>query len=296
MSRPLQIQPFVDTMENMKNLARQPYPGTPLLSITLLLFSALMLFAPVGVMAEEIDDPIEPFNRSIFWFNDTLDVYALEPIARNYDEYTPDTIQTGVHNFFANLRFPSYLVSDLVQFKFTQAAEHTGRFLLNTTVGLFGLIDVAKHVGLEDHREDFGLALAYHGVPPGPYIVLPFWGPSNLRDGIGQVVDFFLDPVVILGLSDVDAGTRDKITYPASTVRLVDTRAGLLEAVEAAKSSSVDYYLFLQSAYYQYRRGLLYDGNPPEEAGENLDDDPFGDKLEVTPFGDGEPPAHQEAE
>lgn len=251
---------------------------------SLMLSSLLLLCGYSKVAAEEIDDPIEPVNRAIFSFNDTVDVYAMEPVARVYHDYTPDAMQTGVHNFFANLRYPSYLVSDLVQFKFTQAAEHTGRFLLNTTVGLFGLFDVAKHVGLEDHREDFGIALAYHGVPPGPYIVIPFYGPSNIRDGVGLLVDFFLDPVVILGLSNVDAGTRDKITIPASALRLIDIRSNLLEAIEAAKSSSVDYYLFMQSAYYQHRRGVLYDGNPPDEASDNLEEDPFGDKLEDNPY------------
>lgn len=257
--------------------------------LNLVLFTTLILSPFSDLHAEEeIDDPIESVNRQIFEFNDTIDVYALEPVARAYNDYTPDIMQTGIHNFFGNLRYPSYLVSDLVQFKFTQAAEHTGRFLINTTIGLFGLIDVAKHVGLEDHREDFGLALAYHGVPPGPYLVLPFLGPSNVRDGIGQVVDLFLDPLYMFGLSTniTDTGTRDKIAYPASALRIIDIRSGLLEAIEAAKSSSVDYYLFMQSSYYQYRTGLLYDGNPPEADGEDLDEDPFGDKLEEDLGGD----------
>ena len=245
------------------------------------ILSLLLSVADVRAQDEEIEDPIEPINRGIFWFNDQVDVHALEPIAKGYEDITPDTVRTGIHNFFVNLRFPVYFVSDVAQLKFTQAAEHTGRFLINSTIGLFGLIDVAKHVGLEDHREDFGIALAYHGVPPGPYLVLPFLGPSNLRDGVGSLVDFFLDPLVILGLSDVKAGTRDRITIPLSTLRIIDTRSGLLEAVEAAKSSSVDYYLFMQSAYYQHRRGVLYDGKVPENELDKVDEsDPFGDKDE----------------
>lgn len=247
-----------------------------LLTLSIVLLSQL---TPLALRAEdEIDDPYESVNRNIFWFNDKVDVNLLEPIASGYDEVTPTVVRTGVHNFFANLRYPMYLLSDVVQLKFTQAAEHTGRFLINTTIGLFGLIDVAEHVGLEDHREDFGIALAYHGVPPGPYIVLPFLGPSNVRDAFGTLVDFAVDPIVIFGFSNVDAGTRDKITYPLSTLRFIDLRAGLLEAVEAAKSSSVDYYLFMQSAYYQHRKGVLYDGNVPDQELDDLEDDPFGDK------------------
>jgi phospholipid-binding lipoprotein MlaA len=245
------------------------------LSVTIL--SLAILFLTLPALAEDISDPIESVNREIFWFNDQVDIYAMEPIARGYDYITPKPVQIGVSNFFANLRYPSYLVSDLVQFKFTQAAEHTGRFLLNSTIGLFGLIDVAKHVGLEDHREDFGIALAYHDIPAGPYLVLPFLGPSNLRDGVGQVVDFFLDPLAILGLSNnIDKGDRDKIAYPLGALRLISIRSGLIEAIEAAKSSSVDYYLFMQSAYYQHRRGVLYDGNLPDDD-EDLESDPFGD-------------------
>ena len=249
-------------------------------SIYSLLLSAIIAFGfQLQAQAEEIDDPIEPVNRGIFWFNDQLDIYALEPIASGYDYITPEFMRTGFNNFFGNLRYPSYLVSDLVQLKFTQVAEHTGRFLINSTVGLFGFIDVAKHVGLPDHREDFGIALAYHGIPAGPYLVLPLLGPSNLRDGVGSVVDFFLDPFAVLGLSsNVDAPFKDKVILPLSTIRLINTRANLLEAVEAAKSSSVDYYLFMQSAYYQYRAGVLNDGSTPKEAGDDLDADPFGDK------------------
>lgn len=143
---------------------------------------------------EEPYDPLEDFNRAIFSFNDTLDVHLLEPVARAYRDYTPDPMRTGIGNFFLNLRYPSYLVSDVVQGKFDQVLEHTGRFLINSTVGVVGLIDVAKDWGLPDHDEDFGIALAYHGVPSGPYLVIPVVGPSSVRDGVGRVVDAFLDP------------------------------------------------------------------------------------------------------
>ncbi len=107
----------------------------------------------------------------------------------------PEFVNDGITNFYENVSYPKFLVSDLIQFKFSQALHHTGRFLVNTTLGLGGLFDVAGEMGLEEHQEDFGTALAHHGVGPGAYLVIPFLGPSNLRDGFGKLVDSFLDPV-----------------------------------------------------------------------------------------------------
>lgn len=238
-----------------------------------------IIIASQSCRAQEISDPIEPVNRGIFWFNDKLDVYLLEPVARGYTDIMPERAQKGVSNFFENLRYPKYLVSDIVQFKFTQALEHTGRFVINSTVGIVGLIDVAKEFGLEKHEEDFGIALAYHGVGSGPYLVLPILGPSNLRDGFGKLVDSFLDPISALTYTNVDDSTKVPIIIGAKTLELIDTRAGLIEAVETAKKSSLDYYLFVQGAYYQHRRGVLYDGNPPD------DEDEFGEPLGEKPKG-----------
>ncbi|MCB0309970.1 MAG: VacJ family lipoprotein [Bdellovibrionales bacterium] len=221
-----------------------------------------------------IYDPWEKVNRKIFWFNDKVDVNVLEPIAKGYDELLPDRIQTGVGNFFENLRYPTYLVSDLVQFKFSQALHHTGRFLLNTTVGVLGVLDVAADAGLEKHEEDFGVALAYHGLPSGPYVVIPFIGPSNIRDALGRVVDFATSPFYwYSSIVDVHWQEDWAITSGAKGLDLIDQRADLIEGIESAKSSSLDYYLFMQSAYYQYRLGLLHDGNVPGQKDPFLDDD-----------------------
>ncbi|MCC6221369.1 MAG: VacJ family lipoprotein [Deltaproteobacteria bacterium] len=217
-----------------------------------------------------IYDPIEPLNRAIFNFNDTVDIYFLEPVARIYDCILPRPIKTGVDNFFENIRYPQYLVSDLVQLKFDQVLEHSGRFVVNSTVGVLGLIDVAKHLDLPRHEEDFGLALAYHGVPDGIYWVLPFLGPSNIRDTVGLIVDGFLSPLYVINYTSVAARTKNIAMCSSKGLDIVSSRASALEAVKAAKESSVDYYLFSQSAYYQYRTGLLYDGDPP-----------FDDELEV---------------
>lgn len=236
----------------------------------------LVLLCAVGVPIcaysepEEPYDPAEPVNRFIFDVNDTLDIHIMEPIARGYRENIPDRVQLGIKNFFLNLRYPSYLVSDIIQGKFDQVLDHTGRFLINSTVGVLGLMDVAKEYGLPDHEEDFGIALMHHGVPAGPYIVLPFLGPSNVRDGVGRLVDAFLDPIGWVGYSSLSAGTKVAIAATALGVKAVHTRAGLLQAIEAGKESSVDYYFFAQGAYYQYRQGLLTDG---------MDDEEFGDET-----------------
>jgi phospholipid-binding lipoprotein MlaA len=209
---------------------------------------------------DEIKDPWEGMNRGIFWFNDQLDVYLLEPVARGYDWAMPERAKKGVVNFFENLSYPSYLVSDVVQGKMDQVGLHTGRFLINTTIGIGGLIDVAKEFGLEKHSEDFGIALAYHGVPAGPYLVLPLYGPSNVRDAVGLAVDSFLDPIAWLSFTGMKSSTRAVIQGGLVGLRIVRTRAGLIQAIETAKESSLDYYLFMQSAYYQFRHGLLTDG------------------------------------
>ena len=214
---------------------------------------------------EEPYDPLESMNRAIFDFNDSLDVHVLEPVARAYHDNVPDFMQTGIGNFFGNLRYPSYLVSDILQGKFDQVLDHTGRFVINSTIGVLGLIDVAKDVGLPDHREDFGIALAYNGVPHGPYLVIPIIGPSSVRDGLGLIVDGLLDPLGWVAYSSLSTGTKLAIAASAFGVKLVHTRSGLLQAVEAAKESSVDYYLFTQGAYYQYRHGLLTDGKEEDE-------------------------------
>jgi phospholipid-binding lipoprotein MlaA len=231
-----------------------------------ILVGGLMTAIPCAYAApEEPYDPAEPVNRFIFDVNDTLDIHVMEPIARAYKNNVPDPVQIGIKNFFLNLRYPSYLVSDIIQGKFEQALDHTGRFLINSTIGVLGFIDFAKDYGLPDHEEDFGIALMHHGVPAGPYIVLPLLGPSNVRDGVGRIVDAFLDPSGWIGYSSLSVGTKLVIAGTLFGVKAVHTRAGLLQAIEAGKESSVDYYLFAQGAYYQYRQGVLTDGMDDEE-------------------------------
>jgi phospholipid-binding lipoprotein MlaA len=163
--------------------------------------------------------------------------------------------------------------------------------LVNTTVGIVGLVDVAEDIGLPDHEEDFGTALAYHGVPAGPYLVLPILGPSNVRDGVGRIVDGFLDPIGWIYYSSASSGVKLGVSATALGVKLVSTRAGLLQAVETAKESSLDYYLFTQGAYYQYRHGVITDGAEMNELAENTEsqqalEDALIDELDEDAFDD----------
>lgn len=240
------------------------------------LFIFLLLVNSLLLAEEEIYDPWENMNRSIFSFNEGLDKYLMQPVARTYDDALPRPVRNGITNFFDNLRYPQYLVSDLVQLKFSQAAKHTARFVTNTVFGLAGIFDVATEFGLKKHNEDFGLALAYNGVPSGPYLILPVVGPSNVRDSVGFVVDRFLNPMYWVGYIDEwDNNTQLAVSIGASVLEAVNTRANLLEAIDAARDSSLDYYLFMQSSYSQIRENLLYDGNVP-----GSEDDPFDDPFE----------------
>ena len=212
-----------------------------------------------------ISDPLEGMNRGIFWFNNKVDAYVLEPIAEGYTAIFPKPVRRSVGNFFDNLSYPVHLASDLLQLKFTQAGEHTGRFLLNTTLGIGGLFDVATDMGLERHEEDIGTALGYYGIGTGPYLVLPFLGPSNVRDLVGLVGDTFLDPRTYIGI-DPTANTEWEVTaYTTSGVEVIHTRADLIEAIAAAKDASIDYYSFVKNSHVQSRESLIYDGFPPED-------------------------------
>lgn len=259
-----------------KDLVMEPVVRNSQVCFSFLLAFSLLLSAKTA-LSQEIHDPWENMNRGIFAFNDFVDVNFLEPVAQGYDAVMPTVVQTSVGNFFKNLRFPGRLISSVLQFKFQQAAEQSGRFMINSTVGIAGLIDVAEKLGIEDHYEDIGLTLGYHGVPNGPYFVIPFLGPSTVRDTFGRAVDFALDPLTwLFFIDDVPQRVKNSVGYGLIALEVAQTRADLIEAVESAKESSVDYYLFTQSAYYQYREGLIYDGEPPDEEFE----DDFEDENE----------------
>ena len=206
---------------------------------------------------EEIWDPFETVNRGIFWFNDVTDTYLIGPVARGYDFIMPEFAQTGVRNFFNNLSYPVNFVSDFIRFDFGDMGIHTSRFLINTILGIGGLFDVATSMGIEDISTDIGLALNDYDVPAGPYIVIPFIGPSNFRDGLSLGAGTYLSPFAIANYAGARSGITDKAEWGGTVLDGIQTRADGEEALKSAKEASIDYYLFMQSAYYQFRAGKL---------------------------------------
>lgn len=238
----------------------------------ILLLAGLFCLNSSVLAQEEGNDPIEDFNRATFWFNDQVDTYLLAPVAHGYDYITPKAVQNSVENFFENLRFPSFLISDLVQAKYDQVGIHTSRFLINSTLGVAGLFDIAKDFGLESHYEDFGTTLGYHGTPEGAYLVLPLLGPSNVRDALGRCVDFILDPLFHLQtLTNLNSDERLILSSSLIALDVVNTRAKMTEAINSAKESSLDYYGFVRAAYHQRRQNLIYDDAPPIEQDSELE-------------------------
>lgn len=221
-----------------------------------ILLAGLMLVS-ASAMGAETDsvDPWEGYNRKAHAFNDTLDRYLLKPTAKGYRAIAPDLVEEGVANFFDNLFEIRNVVNDLLQGQFAQAGKDSGRFLINTTIGIAGLFDVARHLGIEaSDGEDFGQTLSVWGVGQGPYVVLPFFGPSTLRDTFGMPVNSYLNPV---GYVD-HVPTRNTL-YGAS---VIDTRTALLDAEVLI---SGDPYIFTRDAYLQRRDFLITNGALTED-------------------------------
>jgi phospholipid-binding lipoprotein MlaA len=207
-------------------------------------------------------DPLEPMNRSISRFNDSLDENVLKPVATSYQDVTPDLVQKGVHNVFNNLSDIWSTVNYGLQLKGRDTAESLMRSVVNTVFGVYGIFDVATPIGLQRHPEDFGQTLGAWGVPNGPYVVLPLFGPSTLRDTAGMPVDTSVDYVRNLD----HIATRNS----AMALRVVDKRASLLGASNLLSEAAIDKYSFTRDAYLQYRRNQVFDGNPPDD--EDLSD------------------------
>ncbi|MGB5622792.1 MAG: VacJ family lipoprotein [Gammaproteobacteria bacterium] len=208
----------------------------------------------------ETYDPLEPMNRGIYAVNNTLDRFILRPVAKSYDTVMPRWIKFAVTNFFHNLEQPIYVVNHLLQGKFLGAARQTGRFVINSTLGLAGIIDAAKDANLPREAEDFGQTLAVWGVGGGPFLMLPVLGPSNFRDGVGKLADAQIDPLI----QYEERNVRDKLII----LKIIERRAALLPLDNAIREAA-DPYIFVREAYLQNRRFNIYDGNPPEES---LDD------------------------
>ena len=215
----------------------------------------LLLQACATVKSADARDPWEPMNRSIYQFNDAIDTVALKPAAQLYVKVLPSMVRTGVSNFLGNLGDVWSMANSAMQLKGQATAETFMRVNINTFIGLAGVLDVASEMGIEKRREDFGQTLGHWGVSSGPYLVLPLFGPSTLRDAVAFPVD--MQGSVTQRLSD------ETTRYSLLAVRLVDTRSGLLKTVDVIKAASLDPYSFVRDAYLQKRQNDIYDGNPP---------------------------------
>ena len=211
-------------------------------------------------------DPLEPLNRAVYTFNDGVDALLVKPAAEFYRFIVPEFARTGVSNFFSNINDVIVAVNNLLQGKVAHAASDVGRILVNSTVGVLGLFDVATGLGMEKHHEDFGQTLGYWGIGDGPYLVLPLLGPSNVRDAVGWYGDAYIWPI-----SYID---DDHTRYAVIAFRFVTVRADLLEASRILETAALDPYEFVRDAYLQRRRNQVYDGKPPPDADDFEDPKP----------------------
>ena len=252
----------------------------------LLAFRRITLLLAIAVLASgcatsgNSRDPLEGFNRGMYSFNEGVDKAVLKPVATAYSTVVPDPIQTGVTNFFANIADVMIAFNNLLQGKFDQALTDITRVLVNTTVGLLGVMDVASNAGLEKHDEDFGQTFGRWGISSGAYVVLPIFGPSSARDAVGTIFDAKLDP--LLYVSNVP--TRN-VAY---ALRLVNGRARLLDLDNVLENAALDKYSYVRNAYLQRRLYLVYDGKVPP--GKLDRDDPAPAKTsEIDPALTGNP-------
>ncbi len=216
----------------------------------MLVVFALSAVSANAALANEAEvDPWAGFNRGIHNFNDGLDSYVLKPAAKGYKAVMPDPAEKGVNNFFGNLADVGTMINNVLQGKFESAGRDFARVAFNSTFGLGGFIDVSTPMGIKKNAEDFGQTLGYWGVESGPYLVLPFLGPTTVRDGFGLIPDSLVDPVTHID----DNGARNALYI----TRVVDQRANLLEA---EKLISGDKYIFIRDAYLQKRKSLIADG------------------------------------
>jgi phospholipid-binding lipoprotein MlaA len=201
---------------------------------------------------DEIYDPLEPINRAIFSFNNAVDKVVLEPAAKGYRKL-PSPIQSGISNFLGNLKLPLVILNQILQGQIPSALESTGRFAVNSTVGLVGLIDVATKIGLEEMDEDFGQTFATWGVGDGFYLVLPIFGPSNARDAVGTALTYTLDPINAYLVMEGEAWAVPL----RATVNAIDYRSKIIAEVNALRNNSVDFYAAVRSSFYQNRKAAI---------------------------------------
>lgn len=218
---------------------------------------------------DEANDPLEPMNRAIFDVNKTLDRNILKPVAIGYRDVVPADIRNSLRNFFNNVSSPVIFINDILQGQPGRAAETLMRFAINSTAGMLGLFDVAGEYGLERHKEDFGQTLAVWGVDEGPYLMLPVFGPSNVRDTAGRIADSFMNPFTYWA-------ANNDLTYAkiaTTVVSGIDTRSRHIEELEDIEKNALDFYATLRSLYRQNRRSEILNGDVEDIPVPEIDDE-----------------------
>jgi phospholipid-binding lipoprotein MlaA len=237
--------------ENIMNIMRLKLSRIP----TLLFFGILLSGCATS---QNRQDPYESMNRSVFSFNEKADKYALKPVAQGYKTVAPEPIQIMAGNFFSNLDDVVVVINDLLQLKFSEAGSDGSRLLINTVLGMGGLVDFGSDYGFPKRYEDFGQTLAHYGVSSGPYIVVPLLGGYTVRSGAGGLVDIATNPIFYA------APFMAPFVSPLiGAGRAVDERKQVLDKEEIINEAALDKYEFLRDAYLQRRNSLIHDGNPP---------------------------------
>ncbi len=229
-----------------------------------IILSLLFLSGCASIHQGHPADPLEPINRGIDRFNQEFDKDVAKPVAKGYRVVTPDPLDRGITNFFNNLADIPSAANNLFQLKPVRALSDVGRVCINTTIGLLGFFDVASDMGLPIYREDLGQTLGYWGVGDTPYLVIPIYGPSTLRDFVGRIGDFFMNPV---------SYSTQGVYWSLVMLNLVDTRADLLEAGDVLDEAAVDRYSFMREFYLQKRDSAIGDGQS------SLNDDLFDESI-----------------
>lgn len=237
-------------------------------AVTVMVFLNGCATTPVN----DAQDPWQGWNRGVQTFNDRVDDYVMKPVARGYRWITPDIVDRGVSNFFSNIGDIRVTINDLLQGKFAQSAFDGTRFLLNSTFGLAGFVDVASNVDLPKHHEDFDQTLGVWGIASGPYLVLPFLGSSSPRGVLGLVGDTAMNPISYTGVYLSPAMVSSAVSGGMGALNAADLRADNLETEKIASEAALDRYAFFRGAYLSQRNYLINDGNVPEEDVLNLDE------------------------
>jgi phospholipid-binding lipoprotein MlaA len=247
-----------------------PILAAPLLAAACIVVAA----AGCATRAANPDDPLERYNRAIFGFNETVDEAVIRPVAKAYDKVTPLPVRTGVGNFYGNVGDLWTGINNLLQGKLAAGFSDASRVVVNTTVGIFGLFDIASELGISKNDEDFGQTLGRWGVGEGAFFVVPFFGPRTVRDAAVLPIDLYGDNV--WGISDVP--TRNTLT----ALRLVHTRANLLGIERTLEEGTLDKYAYARDFYLQQRRYKVFDGSPPNgyEDFDGADAGPLGNDVD----------------